>query len=134
MEHKYVYPVVLSPEDGGGFCVFAPDIPGCVTESDTVFEGIAKIREGLCGMLMIIERDGLPIPAPSDPEALKREYGDGHVVTLIDADVDDYRRRVGSKAVRRTISIPEWMDDAATQAGVSLSQVTQDALRQLLSL
>ncbi len=129
---KYVYPVVLSPEKDGGYCVYAPDIPGCVTEAATLIEGIEKIREGLCGMLMIYERDGMPIPSPSNPEAVEREVGD--VVSLVDADVGEYRRRIGSKAVRRTISIPAWMDDAATQAGVSLSQVTQNALRQVLNL
>ncbi|MDR3208160.1 MAG: type II toxin-antitoxin system HicB family antitoxin [Oscillospiraceae bacterium] len=129
---KYVYPVVFSPEEEGGYCVYAPAFPGCVTEAESWAEGIDKIREGLCGMLMIHERDHLAIPAPGDPLLIAREPND--VVTLVDADTDDYRRRVGVRAVRRTISIPAWMDDAATQAGVSLSQVTQDALRQQLRL
>jgi predicted RNase H-like HicB family nuclease len=129
---KYVYPVVLSPEQDGGYCVYAPDLPGCVTEAETLIEGIEKIREGLCGILMIHERDKLPIPAPSKPQSIERETDD--IITFVDADVGEYQRRVGSKAVRRTISIPEWMDDAASKAGVSLSQVTQDALRQQLSL
>jgi predicted RNase H-like HicB family nuclease len=129
---KYVYPVVLSPEQDGGYCVYAPDLPGCITEAETLIEGIEKIREGLCGLLMIHERDKLPIPTPSKPQSIERETDD--IITFVDADVGEYQRRVGSKAVRRTISIPEWMDDAASKAGVSLSQVTQDALRQQLSL
>ncbi len=129
---KYVYPVVLSPEKEGGYCVYAPDFPGCVTDSETLLEGIEKIREGLCGMLMIHERDGTPIPSPGDPKSVECEPGD--TVTLVDADVGEYNRRHGSAAVRRTISIPAWMDDAASRAGVSLSQLTQDALRRQLNL
>ncbi|MDR3294966.1 MAG: type II toxin-antitoxin system HicB family antitoxin [Clostridiales Family XIII bacterium] len=126
---KYVYPVVFSP-DADGFCVYAPDLPGCVTEAADYADGIGKIREGLCGMLYILERDGMPVPLPSDPLAVEREADD--LVSLVDIDTDAYKRRVGSRAVRRTISIPEWMDDLASQTGVSLSQITQEALRRHL--
>ncbi len=128
---KYIYPVVFSLEDKGGYCVYAPDFPGCVTQAETMLDGMEKIREGLCGMLMIFERDGRTIPTPSALSDLEKEPGD--IASLVDADVDEYKRRISSKAVRRTISIPEWMDDAATTAGISLSQVTQEALRKVLA-
>jgi predicted RNase H-like HicB family nuclease len=129
---KHVYPVIFSKEDDGSFCVYAPDFPGCITEASSWAEGIEKIRDGICGMLYIIERDKMNVPAPSDPSALTLEPSD--VAALVDVDIDEYKRRIGSRAVRRTISIPEWMDEKATRAGVSLSQVTQDALRQTLNL
>jgi hypothetical protein len=53
---------------------------------------------------------------------------------LVDVDLGAYKRRVGAKAVRRTISIPEWLDVLAAQSGISLSQITQDALRQHLGV
>jgi len=128
----YVYPVVFNRLDGGGYCVYAPDFKGCITEADNYADGIAKIRDGLCGMLYILERDGRPIPEPTD--VFKIERGQGDIVTLVDAPLDEYRRSVGSKAVRRTISIPEWLDKLAAQAEISLSQVTQEALRQKLNV
>jgi predicted RNase H-like HicB family nuclease len=127
----YVYPVIFSCEDKGGFCVYAPDLPGCVTEADNYADGIEKIREGICGMLYILERDGKSIPRPSEPAAVECAAGD--VVSLVDAPLDDYKRRVGNRAVRRTVSIPEWMDALAIRDGVSLSQVTQDALKARLN-
>jgi predicted RNase H-like HicB family nuclease len=128
----YVYPVVFSSEEGGGHCVYVPDLPGCVTEAATYAEGIEKIRDGVGGMLYMMERDKIPLPLPSDPLAVNREEAD--VVSLVDVDLDVYKRRFGSKAVRRTISIPEWLDELAAQSGISLSQVTQDALRQHLNI
>jgi predicted RNase H-like HicB family nuclease len=125
---NYVYPVVFSKEDDG-FCVYAPDLPGCVTEAGSYAEGIEKIRDGICGMLYILERDKMQIPAASAPNAVEHETGDA--VALVDANLLDYKRRIGSKAVRRTISIPAYLDDMASRAGVSLSQVTQDALRSM---
>jgi predicted RNase H-like HicB family nuclease len=128
----YVYPVVFNRLDGGGYCVYAPDFKGCVTEADDYAEGIAKIRDGLCGMLYMLERDKRPIPEPTD--VFKIEHDQGDIVTLVDAPLDEYRRRVGSKAVRRTISIPEWLDELVTQSDISLSQITQEALRQKLNV
>ena len=126
----YVYPVVFSPNDEGGYCVYAPDFKGCVTEADNLADGIVKIRDGLCGMLYIMERDRQAIPEPSNISNVVHEANE--IVTLVDASLAEYRRRVGSKAVRRTISIPEWMDKLAVDANISLSQVTQDALREKL--
>ena len=55
------------------------------------------------------------------------------MVALVDANLMEYNRKIGSKAVRRTISIPEYLDDMAVRAGVNLSQVTRDALRSMFS-
>ena len=128
----YVYPVVFNPLEEGGYCVYAPDFKGCITEADDFAEGIVKIRDGLCGMLHIMERDKLPIPSPTDVSCVEREPCD--IVTLVDAPIEEYRRRVGSKAVRRTISIPEWLDELAAKSDISLSQVTQEALRTKLNV
>ena len=128
----YVYPVIFTPIEEGGYCVYAPDIKGCITEADNFAEGIAKIRDGICGMLYILERDNQPIPEPTDVFLVKREKND--IVTLVDAPLEEYRRRVGSKAVRRTISIPEWLDKLAMQSNISLSQITQKAIKDELQL
>ena len=128
----YVYPVVFEPVEGGGYCVYAPDIKGCITQADSIAEGIIKIRDGLCGMLYMMRRDKASIPEPTDIALVK--HGNGDIVTLVDAPLEEYRRRVGSKAVRRTISIPEWLDELAINANISLSQITQDALRLKLDV
>ena len=128
----YVYPVVFTPLDEGGYCVYAPDLKGCITECNNLAEGIVKIRDGLCGMLYMLERDKQPIPEPTDISRVEHEFND--VVTLVDAPLEEYRRRVGSRAVRRTISIPEWMDELAVNSNISLSQITQDALREKLNV
>ena len=83
-------------------------------------------------MLYMLERDKRPIPEPTD--VFKIEHSQGDIVTLVDAPLDEYRRRVDSKAVRRTINIPEWLDELAAQSNISLSQVIQEALRQKLNV
>ena len=129
----YVYPVIFSPAEEGGYSVYAPDFKGCVTDAEDYSEGIIKIRDGLCGMIFIYESEGRPIPAPTDPSAVVREPGD--IVTLVDAPMDEYRKRAeNSRAVRKTISLPKWLVDMSNKAGLSLSQVTQKALMQELQI
>jgi hypothetical protein len=93
-------------------------------------DGMDKIRDGICGMIFTSERNDIPIPSASMPEDICIEPGE--ILALVDIDVDAYRRRIGTKAVRRTISIPEWMDAEAARRNFSLSQITQDALAERL--
>ena len=123
-----VYPMIFRPEeDGNGWCVFIPDLQGCVTHAVSFADGIDQMRSGICEFLYALEEKGIDVPPPSDPQCVETEPGD--IVSLLDADMETHRRRAGSKAVVRTISIPQWMDILARQDGISLSQVTQDALR-----
>jgi len=55
-------------------------------------------------------------------------------VTVIDIDLDAYRRRKDSKAIKKTLTIPSWMNALAEEAGLSCSQVLQDALRERLGI
>ena len=67
-----------------------------------------------------------PIPTASDLKSIKTMPDE--FVTLIRADIRDKR------AVKRTVSIPKWMDDQVTESGLSLSRVLQDALKKRLNL
>jgi hypothetical protein len=51
----------------------------------------------------------------------------GELVNLIRAELKD------SRAVKRTVSIPKWMDDKVAQSGLSLSKVLQEALSEKLA-
>ena len=124
----HVYPVVFTPlEKRSGYCVYAPDLKGCITEADNYADGIEKIRDGICGMIFIHETENRLLPTPTEPS--KVECKEGDIVTLVDAPMEDYRKRAkNSKAVRKTISLPQWLFDMAVKHRLSLSDVTQKAL------
>jgi molybdopterin-biosynthesis enzyme MoeA-like protein len=65
------------------------------------------------------------IPHASSPKDVEVENGE--FVNLIRAEVKDGR------AVKRTVSIPKWMDDQVVKSGLSLSRVLQDALNERLA-
>lgn len=122
----YVYPALFHlNEDDGSYTITYPDLPGCISEGKTLENALYMAQDALCVWLRFLLDDGQTLPAAS---ALAQVVpGSGEFVNLVRASVQDNR------AVRRTVSIPKWMDDKVSEAGISLSKVLQDALRTRLS-
>jgi antitoxin HicB len=68
MDTKREFEVVLQPEDEGGFSVFVPGLPGCVSQGDTREEALAMIKEAIEGYLESLDAHGDPIPKPVEVE------------------------------------------------------------------
>jgi predicted RNase H-like HicB family nuclease len=60
MTHRFT--VVFEKEEGGGYHVFCPTLPGCHTQSETIEEGIGNIQEAIALYLESLKEDGLPVP------------------------------------------------------------------------
>jgi predicted RNase H-like HicB family nuclease len=129
---KYAYPAVLTPDPGGGYTIVFPDLLGCVTEGDTLAETLYMATDALAGWLYCVKKQGKAIPAPSDIDSVA--VAPGESVTLVWADVDAYRRAVEAYAVKKTLTIPSWLNVRAEAANVNFSQVLQDALQKRLGL
>ena len=52
----------------------------------------------------------------------------GSIVMLIEYDSLEYAKKYKNKAVKKTLSIPEWLNDLATRENVNFSAVLQEAL------
>ena len=90
---------------------------------------MARDAIGLVGIDM--EDDKEEIPKPSPIETIKPEH-DGDVVTLVDVDFAEYRRKNDMRTVRRNVSLPSWLDSAAKEADINVSAVLVRALKQEL--
>ena len=129
---KYVYPAVFTPEEKGMYSVNFPDIEGCYTCGDDLSDTIYMAEDVLAFVLYDYERDEKDIPTPSSPDSIALSAGE--FVNYIACDTLVYQKRHNNKAVKKTLSIPEWLNEAATIAGVNFSQVLQDALKAQLGL
>ncbi len=123
---RYVFPAVFEPSEAGGFVVSIPDIEGCFTEGDSLAEAMYMAQDALAMMLAYLEDHDEPIPDPTPIAEVKNT--DGNLVSLVLADTDQWRRSFDNKAVKKTLSIPSWLNAKATNAGVNFSQVLQEAL------
>jgi predicted RNase H-like HicB family nuclease len=128
---KYIYPAVFSPEDSG-YSVEFPDLPGCCTCGDSLEESLSMAKDALSLFLVELEDEKQDIPEPSPIQSLSLE--ENSFASLINADTAIYRQTLSNVAVKKTLSIPQWLNQAAIANGINFSQVLQDALKQKLNM
>ncbi|MBR5345114.1 MAG: type II toxin-antitoxin system HicB family antitoxin [Clostridia bacterium] len=127
---KGTYAAVFTPKNGR-YYVRVPDMPGCVTSGDSYEDAFDMVLDAAnLWMTDLVERKE-KIPKATPMEQIKRE--DGDMLMLIQIDTDEYLRKTESRAVRRSVSIPAWMDMEVQERGLSLSRVLQDALKSQLA-
>ena len=127
---QYVYPVIFEEAEEGGYNVTVPDIPGTFTCGDDMADAIFMAEDAIAMMLADYEDEKEPVPKPSKISDIKTNG----IVSLVRADTDEWRKLVDNKAVKKTLSIPNWLNTKAEKAGVNFSQVLQDALKKLLGV
>lgn len=123
------YPAIFHAEDGG-FWVEFPDLPGCVTEGNSIAEAVAEASSALGGFLCSMLDRGIELPAPSDLRAIAAEGDD--FVSVVIADPLAFQKR--TKAIKKTLTIPEWLNEAAEARHINFSAVLQQALINQLQL
>jgi len=129
--NKYIYPAIFEKEETG-YSVFFPDIDGCYTCGDSLEDAMDMAEDALSLVLYTYETDGKTIPTPSECSTIQTD--EQSFVSLIKCDTLEYRKRFSNKAVKKTLTIPEWMNDEATRLGINFSQLLQEALMQKLKL
>lgn len=125
----YAFPAFLYYDDDGISIEF-PDLPGCLPCADTTEDAFRNAREALGLHLFGMEQDGEPIPAPTPIQQLSPE--DGAVVSMVEVFMPAVRERMNTKMVKKTLTIPAWLNALALENGVNFSQVLQDALKSRL--
>ena len=128
---KNAYPVILTPTDSG-YVAWLPDFDSG-TQGDTLADAIDMAADaiGLLGVTMEDEGDAIPEPTPVSAVRKERETD---IVTLVSVDFAAYRRKNDARAVRRNVTLPAWLDDAARSAGVNVSAVLAAALKKELRI
>lgn len=138
-----MYPACFFHEDNGYSVVF-PDLNWLSTCGDTIEESMEMAVECLAGYLHTCQMDGDNIPKPSkltdiDPQAVAKELDlDAPMceclVNMVFVDVASYAKEHFEKSVKKTLTIPAWLNNAALEKGINFSQVLQDALKAQLHL
>lgn len=126
---KYLYMARIE-KDGERWESEVPDIPHCLSFGETLEEAVEMIADAAAMMLVDYEDRGDQVPPATDPAHFRPE--DGVIQTLLVLDTAEYRKKADTTPVRKSVSIPAWMDKQAQARGLSCSKVLQDALRSLI--
>lgn len=127
--NRLFYPAIFHKEDNG-FWVSFPDFPECLTEGDSMDEAYEMAVDALGLAITSRKQEGLDIPKPSEPNTLNPEEG---IITIVSFNMLEYLKKHNSRAVKKTLSIPEWLNEEALRLGINFSQVLQEALLQKIS-
>lgn len=123
-----IYPAVFHEEDGAVWAEF-PDLEGCQTYGDTIEECIEYAQEALeCYAESVLER-GVKLPVPSNVKDIATENVKSFVMPIY-CDLKSYGNK--SKAVKKTLTIPEWLNDRAMKNNINFSETLQTALIEKL--
>ena len=131
MKNKYFYPAYFHKAEEGGFWISFPDIPECLTQGDDMSEAYEMANDAW-GLALEDRIKEKRIPTPTEIDKLSPE-GDAYIV-LIEFDLQEYRKKHSSKAVKKTLSIPQWLNEAAVAQNINFSQVLQEGLKAKLGL
>lgn len=124
---KLVYPAKFYSEEEGGYSIEVPDLVGCVTQGDTLEEAMEMAQDAALGWLLTAIEEEEEIPKPSSIEEIEIE-GNGFK-TLLLLDIDQYTERYGAKkSVKKTLTIPDWLNKRAEKVGINFSQALQEIL------
>lgn len=125
---RKVYPIVLT-KDSFGYLVTIPDF-NMNTQGKDLAEAIFMARDaiGLIGIDM--EEEGKELPEATEA----KKINENDIITLVDIDFTEYRKKADNRAVKKNCTIPYWLSVEAEKAGINFSRVLQEALMRKLNV
>lgn len=129
MAKKGAYPIVIKQTDDG-YYVDIPDFE-IATQGESVADAMEMARDAIGLIGIDLEDDKKELPEPNSNEFFTE---DGDIVTLVDVDFSEYRKKVDNRAVKKNCTIPYWMSVEADKAGINYSRLLQDAITNALGI
>ncbi|NLK45876.1 MAG: type II toxin-antitoxin system HicB family antitoxin [Treponema sp.] len=120
------YPALCHFEDDGYWCEF-PDLESCFSQGDTEQEVVANAKEALEGFIESYLEQHISLPKASPITSFHADGKD--FLTYITCNIPQ-----GTKSVKKTLTIPAWLNYNAEKAGINFSQTLQEALIQKLNI
>ncbi|MEW6622652.1 MAG: type II toxin-antitoxin system HicB family antitoxin [Bacillota bacterium] len=131
MKDKYIYPAIFEYDEDGINITF-PDLPGCITCGDNDEEALYMAKDALGGFLYAMEEENDFIP---DPTPLKEiRTNEKQKAVLIEIWMPTVRKAVENKSVKKTLTIPQWLNRMAMEEDINFSFILQEALKKELRL
>lgn len=128
--NKLFYPALFHKAEEGGFWISFPDFPECFTEGDDITQAYEMAVEALGLAVTSRKKEKEEIPEPTEIDKLSLEDG---ILVIVEFDMLEYQKKHNSRAVKKTLSIPAWLNEEATAMGVNFSQVLQEALKEKIN-
>ena len=130
MKEKYIYPCVVYEEDGIYYADFR-DFNGCFTDGESLEELTINAKNVLEGTLFTLLKNNLEIP---EPTMKKIELKGNEFLVYVDVWLTPIINKIKNQTVKKTLTIPKWLNDEAEKRSVNFSSLLQTALKQYLDI
>jgi len=123
---KYVYPACFYKEEDGRYSVEVPDFP-LATFGDDLADAIYMATDAVAGRILLMLKDGEALPKSSEPNDITPDDETGFV-SMLCVDLDTMKRKHDESPVKKTLTIPSWLNQAAERRNINFSATLKDAL------
>lgn len=130
-KNVYYYPAILQKEDVG-YSAWLYDIEGCISQGDTFEETIENLKEALGLFFEDYKENEAQIPTASDPEKIKLETN--QMLVVMEFNWIEYIKKNGKRAIKKTLTIPAWLNTMAEEKHINFSRILQSALKEQLNV
>jgi predicted RNase H-like HicB family nuclease len=128
---RYIFPAIFHYADDG-ISVEFPDFAGCFSYGNNDIEAVSNAKEALELHLYGLEDDNEIIPNPSNIRYIK--HSENETIVLIDVWMISVRDYMRNKAIKKTLTIPKWLNDVAIENKVNFSHLLQLAIKDYLGI
>jgi len=131
MKNRYIYPAIIQQEDKS-YIISFPDLENCFTFGDDLEDALNSAKDVLELYLYDMEQDNIHIPEASEIKNIKLSKNES--IALIDVWMVPVRDKMENKSVKKTVTIPKWINDIGMEHGLNFSQLLQAAIKEKLGI
>lgn len=127
----YIYPAIFTYEDNQ-ISISFPDLQGCFSCGKDDQDALFMAKDALGLYIVSVEEDGEELKEPTNLNDIVLKENERAV--LIEVNMPLFRETVQNTSIKKTLTIPKWINDLAEKNKVNFSQVLQSALKNVLGL
>ncbi|MBD5137935.1 MAG: HicB family protein [Ruminococcus sp.] len=133
-----VYPACFYKEKDGNYSVIFPDLDHLATCGDSLENAVEMAIDCLAGYVHTAKAEKKSLPEPSDMSSIdiNAEYNEyeSAFVNIVAVDVEEYAKKHFEKSVKKTLTIPAWLNNLAEEKNINFSKTLQEALISKLNV
>ncbi len=131
MKNRYIFPSIIKVVEDS-YEISFPDINNCFTFGDSLEDALDSARDVLELCLYDMEQDNIPIPEPSRIEDIK--LGKNESIAWINVWMVPVRDKMENRSVKKTVTIPKWINDIGIENNLNFSQILQSAIKEKVGI
>ena len=127
-EDLVTYPAIFTKENNQYWVEFI-DLKGCFSAGDTLAEAMENAKEAM-GLFL----EDLKEYPPCTANIKNVHLENNQIISFVSVNLKEHKRKYENKSIKKTLSIPSWLNTIAEKENINFSQLLQKALIETLNI